>query len=495
MSGHVPGREGQRAVIDIGSNTVRLVIYGGPARAPEVLYNEKATARLGKAVPTDGVMSEKSMGGALSALGRFAALLRLKQVREVDVVATAAVRDAGNGGWFLDQVKALGLSPRLLSGEEEALTSAMGVIGAFPGARGVVADLGGGSMELIHVNGMQCEHGASLPLGTLRLPLLRAAGPAKFSRRIRKALAASQWQGAGGEALYLVGGAHRALARHAMRRLDWPLDDPHGFTLPPEELARSLRSLARGQVPQELPGVSPSRLAAMPDTAALLSVLLREIGPDRVVFSSWGLREGVLFGQCPRPLQEQHPLLAGVAAFGERFGCEPAIAVMVAGWTADARLMHGNGQEELRLAAITLAMASMQVEPNLRLEEATNWALRKRWIGIDAAGRAMIAAAAMGNAGRTALPPGLLRLASEAQLREALAWGLAARFCRRLTGTSPEALSDTGLTCRKGRLELAVLETRRALYTEICARDLRLLADWLGLEPRVRFVNEVRELD
>ena len=124
----------EQAIIDIGSNTVRLVIYGGPARAPAVLYNEKVTARLGKGVAEDGKLSEKAMGTVLAALGRFEALLRLRGVKKVQTVATAAARDASNGPAFLARVAALGLNPRLLSGEEEAVTSARGVLAAFPGA-------------------------------------------------------------------------------------------------------------------------------------------------------------------------------------------------------------------------------------------------------------------------------------------------------------------------------------------------------------------------
>ncbi|MGE3690516.1 MAG: exopolyphosphatase [Novosphingobium sp.] len=485
---------GQRAVIDIGSNTVRLVIYGGPPRAPNVLYNEKVTAKLGKAIPADGRMSDKAMNNALAALARFAALLRLKGIGQIDTVATAAARNAANGPEFLERVAALGLDPRLLSGEEEALTSAMGVIGAFPQAKGVVADLGGGSIELIHVDGMQCEHGASMPLGTLQLPQLRAAGAAKFSRRMQKVVKASDWQCADGEALYLVGGAHRALGRYAMRWLDWPLDDPHGFDVAPDILAKVLRSLRRGRLPADLAGFSASRIAGLPDTGALLAVLLREINPDRVVFSSWGLREGVLFRSYNAALQQQHPLPAGVAAFAAGMGCQPSVAVMMVGWTGEAQFPASDAREHLRLAATMLALSSMHVEPNLRAEEALNWALRKRWIGIDATGRAMLAAAAQGNGGKTAISPDLLRLASEATLREALAWGLAVRLCRRLTGSSAEALSDSSLARRGGRLILSVLESRKVLCTDMAARDLRVLADWLGLEPEIRFPANAREL-
>ena len=109
-----------RAIIDIGSNTVRLVIYGGPARAPDVLHNEKITARLGKGVAENGKLGGRATAAALASLARYRTLLDLKGITAIDVVATAAARDAANGPEFLQKIRALGLLPRLLSGEEEA---------------------------------------------------------------------------------------------------------------------------------------------------------------------------------------------------------------------------------------------------------------------------------------------------------------------------------------------------------------------------------------
>src|ERR1700712_478728 len=167
------GMDQRRAVIDIGSNTVRMVIYAGPPRAPSVVFNEKVTAKLGKALAETGLLSDKAAGAALSALARYAVLLKVQGITKVETVATAAVRDAANGPEFLAKIAALGLSPRLLSGQEEAVTSAWGVLAAFPDAHGIVADLGGGSLELTDIAGDTCEHGVSFPWGSLRLRALR----------------------------------------------------------------------------------------------------------------------------------------------------------------------------------------------------------------------------------------------------------------------------------------------------------------------------------
>lgn len=477
-----------RAIIDIGSNTVRFVLYAGPARAPTVVLNEKVTARLGKGVADNGRLSDKGMAAALAALGRYAALLRLKNVRRVETVATAATRDAANGGEFLARVRALGLEPRLLSGEEEAVTSAMGVLGALPGAKGVVADLGGGSLELIHVEGGQCWHGASLPFGTLRLPALREGGPQRFSRRIVKALDAAEWHCAPGEALYLVGGSHRAFARVAMHETAWPIDDPHAFEVSPEEALRVSRMVLAGKVPAAVPGLSSSRAASLPDAAALLAVLVRELKPARLVFSSWGLREGLMFAGLPPAVQMQDPLLAGAAAFAENLGCSPADAAMMADWTAPVTAA-AEPREALRLAAIMLSMVSLRIEPNMRAGHIIDGALRKRWIGIDAAGRAVVAACALANAGRPVPSEELGRLASPGELHKAAGWGLAMRLCRRFSGVSSQVLAASALAIERGELVLSIRDPHGALFTEMVEKDLRLLAEHLRLAPRVRLLG------
>lgn len=489
---------GHRAIIDIGSNTVRLVVYGGALRAPTVLLNEKVTAKLGREIAATGRLADEAMAVALRGLKRFALLLADLGVTDVETVATAAVRDAANGPAFAAELGAIGLNPRVISGEEEALLSAHGVIGAFPDARGIVADLGGGSLELVRVEGGRTEGASTLPLGTLRLPDHRKRGRAEMKKSLDKAIRKGGWDLAGNPpeqngTLYLVGGTWRAMAVYAMAAQGHPLSDPHGFALDPaatQQLAVQLAS-ATSDALKGRDRISMMRAEKLPDAAVLLQALLARLAPAQVVFSSWGLREGLLYDRLPEHTRMQDPLIAGVAGFAAERGTQVALATRMAAWTLDAAPAREHGSERLRMAATLLALASMQIEPNIRLPQAINWALHKRWIGIDPKGRAMLAAAIAANGNQLALPPELRALASEEALEEAVRWGLALRLARRLGAQSRRSLEASRLVVRDGVLVLELAQSHEALFGAPTEKDMKLLAARLNLPWRVDVVSEI----
>lgn len=488
-----------RAVIDIGSNTVRMVIYEGTGRAPEVVWNEKVAARLGRDLSNSGRIPKEAWDEALAALARYSLIISDLGVEDVQTVATAAARDAENGGEFLQAVTNLGLTPRLLSGEEEACASAMGALGAFPGAEGVVADLGGGSLELVSIADNDCREASSLRLGTLRLPALRAEGPEAFESAVREQLASVGWAAAHTGPMYMVGGTWRALAAYAMRYIDYPLTDPHGFSLLPDDARRLAKELVAADPEKliDISGISPMRANYLPDAAALLCPLLDEIDPDELVFSSWGLREGLLYSRLGPGQMQADPLLAGVTAYAAPRDASITEATLLAAWTVDLADGDGTLNERLRLAAAQLSGALQRVEPNLRDSHAIEWSLGKRWIDLDARGRAMICAALFGSMGRTELPERLRVLASDDDLREGVTWGLGFRLARRLGGGSRMSLTTSALKRKKKSLVLRLDESRAALAIYPATRDFEILAEWLDLKPKIKIgsfaVSELSE--
>ena len=477
--------ERPRAIIDIGSNTIRLVVYGNPPRAPHVLHNEKTVARLGRDLSRTGKIPGKAAKLGLDVLRRFARLIEELRIDDVEAVATAAVRDAKNGADFLEKVRELGFAPRLLSGNEEAQASADGVLGAFPDARGVVADLGGGSLELMEIDHENRGNGTTLPLGTLRLPSLPANKGKKAA--IAKVIEKSGFRAAKGETLYLVGGTLRAFGRLAMIEMKSPLEDPHGFVLEAGDARRIAKRFARRETDKiaGIEEISSSRKEMIGDASALVGALLGEFEPDRVVFSAWGLREGLLMQRLPSELRVQDPLLSAVTAYAARRDVTAQTGAMVAGWISGLPGARAEGTERLRLVTAMLALASQRLEPNIRRRHALDWALHKRWIGLEPGDRAKLAAALLAQTGRTKLPDELALLASENDLAEGVAWGLGIRLLRRLGSAALSSLAGSVLRVDGKKLVLAVPPEAMSLCGPGTEEDLSALASHLGLKPAI----------
>ncbi|BDI61746.1 Ppx/GppA family phosphatase [Qipengyuania nanhaisediminis] len=480
FAGSMPGR----AIIDIGSNTVRLVIYGGSMRAPSVLLNEKVTARLGRDIADKGVLADEAIAIAMRGLERFALLLTDLEIDDVEVVATAAVRDASNGTQFVAGLRDCGFEARVLSGEEEACLSASGVAGAFPGAQGLVADLGGGSLELVDLDDGVPGEAVSLPLGTLRLPEYRQASRGAMRKRLENALAEGAPAIDTGKTLYLVGGTLRAMAVYAMQEMDHPLSDPHGFAIAPDAAKAMLGKALGTETVESLQArdrISSMRAQKLPDASVLAEAMLARFAPRRIVFSSWGLREGLLYDRLPDHEKAQDPLLAGISVFATQRGAPPPLAARIAGWTVNAVPPRRHGSERLRLAATMLALASMQIEPNIRMPQALDWALHKRWIAVSEAERAMLAAAIAANGNVLDLPRAVTALASREALEEAVCWGLAVRLARRLGARSRKSLQVSGLAIEEDKLVLRLAESHGALFGLSSEKDMAALAGRLGL--------------
>ena len=317
-------------VVDLGSNSVRLVVYEGHTRNPMPIFNEKAVLRLGRGLQTTGLLNEEGMLQALTVMHRYHAVARAMGADPFEVLATAAVRDANNGAAFVSELRERmqGVPIHVLSGQEEAAFSADGVVCGIPSADGILADIGGGSLEVVRlVNGTR---GASrtLRLGVIRLAE-RSAGDTVRARAIAEEdMQAVPWLGdAVGGDLYLVGGAWRALARIHIAQTAYPLNMVHHYTIGREE-ARDLTvvvSTVGRRVLERLPGAPRRRFDDLPFAAVVLRRLLRVTGARRVVFSASGLREGWFMRRMPAAIREQDPLLAAAQEMAARHGRDPSL--------------------------------------------------------------------------------------------------------------------------------------------------------------------------
>nr|WP_301287195.1 Ppx/GppA family phosphatase [Sphingobium sp. OAS761] len=476
------------AIIDIGSNSVRLVVYDGPVRLPFILFNEKVMAGLGASLAKTGQIEEAAMERGLRALARFAHLCRDMKVTDVSCVATAAVRDAGNGPDFIARVQALGLTVRLLTGAQEAIGAGHGVLSGIPGADGIVGDLGGGSLELARVRAGKVEQTASLPLGVLRLPDIRAKGPGHLERQVRKMLDKAGWRPERGLPLYMVGGSWRTLARFDMQLTHFPLPVVHQYEMPAEraeQLTRIVSHVGRSRLKQ-IPAITGSRVPTLPDAAALLSVIVRQLGTSRLVASAYGLREGLLYEALPDAVRAQDPLLVAAEAEGEAQARFAGHGDRIERWIAPLFLEDGSAWRRIRRAACLLADVGWRANPDFRAERGVEIALHSNWVGISAAERAMLAQALYSHfGGGTGTPAGIEGLAAPEALHRAALWGLAIRLAQRLSGGMEGPLDESRLDHEDGRLVLTTGGGDDALLGEPVERRLRHLAQAMKIDHRM----------
>jgi exopolyphosphatase/guanosine-5'-triphosphate,3'-diphosphate pyrophosphatase len=356
----------------------------------------------------------------------------------------------------------------------------------MPQAEGLVADMGGGSLELVRIGQGTVHERVSLPLGAMRVASIRAGGTGRLRKALRGALEPLEWaRQCAGQPLYLVGGSWRTLARVHMHLTGWPLPVLGNYVIPAEEartLKLQVRELGTARM-LEIGGVSQSRVLQLDDAAALLAALAGEIAPGSVVVSTFGLREGLLYQDLAEAERARDPLIEGVQHIVGGQTQVPGYAEALLGWSDGAFPDEPEAERRLRHAACLIAGTGWASNPDFRVIEAEEMALHGSWIGLDAADRAVMAMALhVGLGGDPLAPPAILtRLAPPARLDRARAWGFALRLAQRLGGGSPRALARLPLRREAdGGLVLAIPPQFAALADARVERRLARLALALG---------------
>lgn len=478
------------AVIDIGSNSIRLVVYDALSRAPVQLFNEKVLCGLGRGLGETGRLNPDGVKSAFAHLERFVALARAIGVKRLDALATAAVRDAANGRAFAAEVRRrCRIAVKVLSGHDEGRLSALGVIAGIPDAQGVMGDLGGGSVELVPVTGGKAGTGATLPIGPLRLSEFQGD-----ERRLRSVLdrymGAVDWLGKRkGETFYAVGGAWRALARIHMEQTQYPIHVIQGYMLArgdAEDFLGLMSGLSRRSL-EKMTGVSRKRLEVVPMAALVLRRIFRAMEPSRVVFSAYGLREGHLYDLLSERRRREDPLLSAcraIARANRRFGIE---GDEIYAWIAPL-FGRGDPHGRLRRAAADLGDMAWHEHPDYRAEQAFRSVLYMPLVGLDHRERAFVALTLHARYGGAegAVREIIRRLIDDETAEAARVTGLALRLAYTLSGGVPGLLSEATLAIEAGTAVLNVPGEGPLLTGETVERRLAALGRALGRDSRVR---------
>lgn len=477
-------------MVDVGSNSVRFVVFDGMARSPAYFYNEKVLCGLGRGLSDTGRLDPEGRVRAMAALRRFAALAGRMRLSGLIAVATAAVRDATDGPAFCDEVeRETGLQLQVASGSEEARLSAAGVLLGWPAADGLACDMGGASMELAELRQGAIGACATAALGPLQLADI--ADRAKREKVIRRRVKALRKVVDGAAPrLFLVGGSWRALARLDMERVGYPLKVLHAYEPPAAQLLETCRWIqARDQsAVAAMVGTAVQRVSLLPLASEVLAELLRRIAPERVTISAYGLREGLLYRQMPEAMRGLDPLIETCRHMEAVAARCPGFGDALYDWLQP--LYAGRPDAELRLirAACLLHDVNWRAHPDYRAELCFEAVIRANFAGVDHSERLFLGLALL-NRYKASAPIDEVRryggLLAPERVAEAAVLGRAIRLGAMLSGAATGVLENATLVQADGRLVLALAGDARGFAGEAVERRLQTLASRLGCAGEV----------
>jgi exopolyphosphatase / guanosine-5'-triphosphate,3'-diphosphate pyrophosphatase len=486
-------------VIDIGSNSVRLVVYEGAVRAPTPLFNEKVLCGLGRSVATTGKLGEEAIERALGALSRFSAIARILRVKHLRAIATAAVRDATDGPAFIARGEAVcGVPIQTLTGEREAELAAQGIRMGFFDVDGVGGDLGGGSLELIDVKGETLKDATTLPLGGLRLIDTTGNRLDKALDFTDQQLQRLDWQGrCRGRTFFAVGGTWRALAKLHMETIDYSLRVMHGYALPTREAIEFCEAIRKGRKLPGLEEISKARRETLPYGALVMERVLKRLEPARVMFSVFGIREGLLYSFLSPHEKARDPLLSFCEDYARLRSRSVAHARELCAWT-DILFTQSDGPKEtveerrLRHAACLLSDIGWRAHPDYRGEQSLNVIAHAALTGVDHPGRLFLALtiyfrhAGTGEQTADELSGRLKKLIDRRSMKRARIVGAAIRAAHMISIGMAGIIDETQLLFEQGRLVLVIPQAYAAMSGERITRRFEQLGQLLDRPTEIR---------
>ncbi len=482
-------------VVDVGSNSVRLVVFDGAARSPAYFYNEKIMCALGAGLGITGHLNPEGKLRALAALKRFQLLAEGMNLPPLTAVATAAVRDATDGSEFQKQVLAeTGLKLWVIDGEEEARLSAQGVLLGWPEAEGLVCDIGGSSMELAEVKGGRVGRRVTSPLGPLKL--LAIKGGKKALRTHIAAIIADLVDtiGRDNKRLYLVGGSWRAIARLDMERRGYPLHVLHEYRMTPKSVLATVKWINANDINalRARTGTSEARMSLVPIAAEVLRQLVRAFGPKEIDVSSYGIREGMLYEQMPERLRRRDPLIEACRFAEAKDARMPGAGRALNTFIAPLFTSASPARKRMVRAACLLHDVTWRAHPDYRAEVCFDNATRANLGGLTHTERIWLGLALLHrykNSRDGSRFAGLFELLDAREIQSAEVTGKAMRFGAMFSVESPQSLARLKWQSKKKVLTLSLTPRGADLFGEVAEARFSGLASALGAEA---VINRLR---
>lgn len=479
-------------VVDIGSNSVRLVVFDGAARSPAYFYNEKLMCALGGGMSDTGRLNPAGRERALQALKRFQALAEGMNLPPLTVVATAAVREADDGPEFQEDVlRETGLRIWVIGGEEEARLSAQGVLLGWPGSYGLVCDIGGSSMELAEISDGRVGRRISSNLGPLKLRDIKGGQKGRETHIKEVMSKLVDHMGAQRDRLFLVGGSWRAIARIDMHRRGYPLHVLHEYRMDKKSVSQTVKYIKASDLEElrQACGVSTARMELVPYAAEVLKRLVQTFTPKDIAISSYGIREGLLYEQMPQELRERDPLIEACRFAEAKDARLPGFGKKLFRFVTPLFSAADKSRTRLIKAACLLHDVSWRAHPDYRAETCFDNATRANLGGLKHSERVFLGLALLHrykNKREGTRFEELEGLLSEKATQEAEVLGKALRFGSMLWMSDASA-DGTALEWkpRKKLLRLKLTRESVPLYGEVAEARFLSLATSLGAETEV----------
>lgn len=481
-------------VIDVGSNSVRLVVFDGAARSPAYFYNEKIMCALGAGLSETGHLNPEGRKRAIAAIRRFAALAQGMGIPPLTAVATAAVREASDGKDFKDEVqRETGIKLWIIDGKEEARLSAQGVLLGWPGSYGLVCDIGGSSMELADLAEGRVGRRVTSALGPLKLREIKG-GRKAIKAYVRETMERlhDEMGNVTGMRLFLVGGSWRAIARVDMARRDYPLTVLHEYRMSSRQISNTAEYIRKSDL-QELRArcnISDSRMSLVPYASIVLKELMRRFKPKDVAVSSYGIREGMLYEQMPRELRERDPLIEACRFAEAKDARLPGFGRVLYDFVKPLFPRANWQRKRIIKAACLLHDVSWRAHPDYRAEVTFDNATRANLGGLKHYERVLLGLALMNRytskTSNSRFKP-LFDMLNADQIREAEILGKAMRLGAMLWLTADEEPGSLKWSPKSKELRLTLTHNARPLFGEVAEARFAALANVLGGQPVVRF--------
>ena len=469
-------------VVDVGSNSIRMVVFDGAARSPAYFYNEKLMAGLGQGLAQTGMLNPRGKERALVALKRFALMAKGMDVHPMTCVATAAVREATDGPAFQAQVEAeTGLKLWVISGDEEARLSAQGVLLGWPDARGIVCDIGGNSMELARIADGQVGKRLSTPLGPFRLQQVEG-GPLKRRALIQRILRkADDTLKPDDDRIYLVGGSWRVIARLDMERRNYPLTVLHEYRMLPKSLLDTIDWIGTQDLNllRARTGTGAERMELVPLACEVLRELVTIFKPREIDVSSYGIREGLLYEQMPERLRARDPLIEAARMTEQTSARMPGFGKKLFNFLMPLYRTATDGRLRLIKAACLLHDTTWRAHPDYRAEVCFDNATRANLGGLDHPGRVFLGLSLLhrykNSRSGTRLEP-LFHLLTDEEIQDAEILGKAMRFGAMFSTAEPSDAGELIWRPKKRELELSLTQLGDDLFGEVAQARFASLA-------------------